>query len=275
MRDLARGRFPDLRAGRLVVAQRAVRVAVLIGLEGAGDRLGQAVGHSVVRARVIGFHVGGGHHDLRSVGAQYGALGLVHFVGHHEDRTVAALLGHHGEPHAGVAGRRLYDHTAGLEFAFAFGGVDDACGDAVLGRSARVEVLHLDGDGGFDAVGHMVELDERGVADEFGKRVVDCHGSVPCVVGGRLVRTGVVRKTAPRESHVQTMALRWGAAARRYITVAFRQSGVGWKSGAPVATHAVHWCGRRWGPEESDRYHLKLCVEDRALWGVWLATTTT
>ena len=85
----------------------------------------------------------------------------------------------------------------------------------------------LDGDGGFDAVGHMVELDERGVADEFGKRVVDCHGSVPCVVGGRLVRTGVVRKTAPRESRVQTMALRWGAAARRYITVAFRQSGVG------------------------------------------------
>ena len=34
----------------------------------------------------------------------------------------------------------------------------------------------FDCDGGFDAVGHMVEFDERSVADEFGKGIVDGHG---------------------------------------------------------------------------------------------------
>ena len=58
-----------------------------------------------------------------------------------------------------------------------FGGVDDAFGDAVLGRSTGVEVFDFDGDGGFDAgrLRDVVELDERGVADEFCEAVVDGH----------------------------------------------------------------------------------------------------
>ena len=70
----------------------------------------------------------------------------------------------------------VHDHAAGLQFAALLGGVDDAFGDAVLGRAARVQVFDLHRDGGFDVVGHVVEFDERGVADEFGQRVVDGHG---------------------------------------------------------------------------------------------------
>ena len=47
--------------------------------------------------------------------------------------------------------------------------------NAVFGGAARIEIFDFDCDGGFDAVGHMVEFDERSVADELGKGVVDGH----------------------------------------------------------------------------------------------------
>ena len=90
-------------------------------------------------------------------------------------RTVAALLGDQGQADAGVARGGLDDHAAGLQLAGLFGGVDDALGDAVLGGAAGVEVFDFGRDGGLDAFGHMVEADERGVADEFCEAVVDGH----------------------------------------------------------------------------------------------------
>ena len=79
------------------------------------------------------------------------------------------------QAYTGVAGGRFDDHAAGLEFAALLGGVDDAFGDAVFGGASRVEVFDFGRDGGLDAVGHMVEADERGVADEFCGAVVDGH----------------------------------------------------------------------------------------------------
>src|SRR6185295_10487297 len=43
---------PDLGPGAAYVRRRVLSVAVLVGLEGAGDLLGQAVGHRVVRLRI-------------------------------------------------------------------------------------------------------------------------------------------------------------------------------------------------------------------------------
>lgn len=76
---------------------------------------------------------------------------------------------------AGVAGGRFDYHTAGLELSGAFGGVDDALRDAVLGGSTGIEILHFDGDGRLDAVSDVMKLYEWRVADEFGKTVVNGH----------------------------------------------------------------------------------------------------
>ena len=175
MRDLVVGGLPDFRSGAAVVAFRTVRIVVLVGTVAAGNRLGEAVCHLVVGARVVRAGVGGGYDHFGAVCAQHRTLGFGNLVRQGENGAIAALQRHEGEPHAGIAGGRFHDHAAGLQFAAAFGRVDDAFGDAVLGRAARVQVFDLHRDGGFDAVGHVVEFDERGVADEFGQGIVDGH----------------------------------------------------------------------------------------------------
>ena len=169
------GGLPDFRAGGVVVAQRAVRIVVLVGAVAAWNGLGETVCHLIVGTWIVGARVGGGHDHFGTVCAQYGTLGFGDLVGQGEDGTVAALLGDHGQAYTGVAGGRFDDHAAGLEFAALLGGVDDAFGDAVFGGASRVEVFDFCRDGGLDAFGHMVEADERGVADEFCGAVVDGH----------------------------------------------------------------------------------------------------
>lgn len=175
MRDLMVGGFPDLWAGGVVVAQRSVGVVVLVRAESAGNRVGKALGDLIVGARVVGARIGGGDDDFGAVCAQHGTLGFGDFVWQREDRTVAALLCDEREPDAGVAGGRFDYHTAGLELSGAFGGVDDALRDAVLGGSTGIEILHFDGDGRLDAVSDVMKLYEWRVADEFGKTVVNGH----------------------------------------------------------------------------------------------------
>ena len=53
MRERSVGVAPDLGAGGLVVASRAVRVGVLVRLEGAGDLADEPIRDGVVRARVV------------------------------------------------------------------------------------------------------------------------------------------------------------------------------------------------------------------------------
>ena len=175
MRDLVVGGLPDFRTSGVIVAFGTVRIVVLVGTVAAGNRLGEAVRHLVVGARIVRTGVGGGYDHFGAVCAQHRTLGFGNLVRQGEDRTVSALQSHERESDTGVAGGRFHDHAAGLQFAAAFGRVDDAFGDAVLGRATRVQVFDLHRDGGFDAVGHVVEFDERGVADEFCGAVVDGH----------------------------------------------------------------------------------------------------
>ena len=117
------------------------------------------------------------------------------------------MQSHERESDAGVAGGRFHDHAAGLQFAAAFGRVDDAFGDAVLGRAARVQVFDLHRDGGFDAVGHVVEFDERGVADEFGQGIVDGHDVSFARCGSwafRMVLVSCSRSSRPSRAVVET-----------------------------------------------------------------------
>ena len=175
MRDLMVAGFPDFRTSGVVVAFRSVRVVVLVRAVSAGNRFGEAFRHLVVGARIIRTSIGRGYHHFCTVCAEYRTLGFGNLVWQGEDGAVSALLGHEGKSYAGVAGGRFHNHTARLEFAAAFGRVDDAFRNAVFGGAARIEIFDFDCDGGFDAVGHMVEFDERSVADELGKGVVDGH----------------------------------------------------------------------------------------------------
>ena len=175
MRDLMVTGFPDFRTGGAVVAFRSVRVVVLVRAVSAGNRFGEAFRHLIVGARIIRTSIGRGYHHFRTVCAKHRTLGFGNLVWQGENGAVSALLGHEGKSYAGVAGGRLHNHTARLEFAATFGRVDDAFRNAVFGGAARIEIFDFDCDGGFDAVGHTVEFDERSVADELGKGVVDGH----------------------------------------------------------------------------------------------------
>ena len=175
MRDLAVGVGPDLGPGGLVVAGRAHRVGVLVGLPRAVDLLDQPVGDAVVAVRMVGRHGRRAHHHVGAVRAQHVLLVLADLVRADEDAFVAALLGHQRQPDAGVAGGRFDDGAAGLELAAGLGGVDHLDRDAVLGAAAGVEVLDLGRNraGAFGDNG--VQLHQRGIADELTDVPGDAH----------------------------------------------------------------------------------------------------
>ncbi len=172
--DLPVRLLPQLRTGGLVVRTGVVRVAVLVGLPGAGLAR-EAVGHVVVRVRVLGVDGGRADHDLGAVRAHHVDLVHGHLVRADEDALVALLLGHDGESYTRVAAGRLHDGATGLEGSALLGGLDHPYGDPVLHGSAGIEVLDLRKDGGLQAFGHTVELHQRGVADEADHRVVELH----------------------------------------------------------------------------------------------------
>ena len=160
----------------MVVAFRPVRIVILVRTVPSRNCFGETFRHLIVGARIIRTSIGRGYDHFCTVCAEYRALGFGNLVRQGENGAVAALLRHEGKSDAGVAGGRLHNHTARLEFAAAFGRVNDTFRDAIFRGTARIEIFDFNGDGGFDAVGHVVEFDERSVADEFGKGIVDGHG---------------------------------------------------------------------------------------------------
>ena len=116
--------------------------------------------------------------ELGAERAQQGAALLRHGLRHRQDDVVAAGRADERERDARVAAGGLDDRAAGLELAGRLGGVDDRDADAVLDRVGRVVELELADDGRGGSVGDLVDADQRGVADERRRVVVDaCHGS--------------------------------------------------------------------------------------------------
>src|SRR6185312_13813547 len=141
--DLAVGVGPDLRAGSRVVAGRAFRVGVLVGLPRAGDLGDEPIGDAVVAVRMLGGDGGRADDDLGAVGNQHVALVLADLVGADEHALVAAVLGDEGQPDAGVARGRFDDGAAGPQLPAGFGGVDHLHRDPVLGAATGIEVFDL------------------------------------------------------------------------------------------------------------------------------------
>ena len=211
----ALGLLPDLGRSRLVVRLGIRQVRVLVGLEAAGDLLGEAVRDRVVRLGRVVVDGGRRDHDLGAVGAQRRDLLLAHLVRHHEDAAVALLRGRDREPDAGVARGRLDDRAAGAELALPLGRLDHREPDAVLVRAARVEELELREQCRRHVGAEAVEPHDRRRADEVEEsRVADgsrgedyaagtCarSGCVPSRTGIRVRSDG----TALRRGHDRAM----------------------------------------------------------------------
>ena len=148
-------------------------VEVLVGLEGAGDLLGEAIRHAVVRLGRLRRHLGRRDDDLGTVRAQQVDLLLRHLVRHHRDHAVALECRRYGQAGAGVAARGLDDRAARLELAVALGGIDQGYRGAVLDRAARVEGLHLRDQLWTQVLAEAREPHERRVADRIQDGVMD------------------------------------------------------------------------------------------------------
>ena len=172
--------LPQLRAGAVVVRLGVGRVEVLVGLEGAGDLLGQPICHAVVGLRRVGRHVGGRHHHLGAIRPQEIDLLLGHLVRHHRDHAVALQPRRDRETGARVARGGLHDRAAGLEAAIPLRGFDQPQRHPVLDRAARVERLHLRHKVRPESGSHPAEADKRRAADRLQNRVLDVRRGGVC-----------------------------------------------------------------------------------------------
>ena len=175
VRDRTFGLLPQLRAGGRVVRRGVVQVGVLVGLPPAGDLARQPVADAVVRVRVLGRHRRRTHLDLRAIGPQHADLVLRHLVGDDEDAVVAALLRDERQPHSGVPRRRFDDRAPRCQEPVTLGRVDHRHRDAVLHRTARIDVLNLGVDRGRQAFGDRSQPHQRGATDEIDDRVDNAH----------------------------------------------------------------------------------------------------
>ena len=117
--------------------------------------------------------------NLRAVCLEQVAALDAHRLRHCQDGFVAASCCDAGEADARVAGGRLDDRSARLQFAVFLGLLDYGLRDAVLDGASRIEVLELHVDVSLDVIGldEVVGLQERRTADQFRNAVVDfTHG---------------------------------------------------------------------------------------------------
>ena len=87
---------------------------------------------------------------------------------------VAAHRGDQGQPHAGVAGSAFDDGAAGLQQAALFRIVDHGDADAILHRSAGIDVVGFDVDLRLQALVDAIQPHQRSAANGF-ENVIAAH----------------------------------------------------------------------------------------------------
>src|SRR5208283_4935604 len=87
---------------------------------------------------------------------------------------------------SGVAARGFDDHCVGLNCAILFGCLNHRHPDPVLHTAERIKIFALDSDGGFEAVGDTVQLDQRGPADRFDYIIIEYAVRLHCLIGCNL-----------------------------------------------------------------------------------------
>src|SRR5207302_3205944 len=167
MRDLALRVLPDLGARGAIVGLGIHGVVVLIGVKGIGDFTGQFLGHGIVAARIIGLDGGGADNHFGTKALEEIDFLLRLFIGNCEDHLIAADGGDERQAHAGIAGGAFDDGAGGLEETLALGFVDHGNPDAVLDRTAGIQVIGFDVDLGFAVAGDTIEANDRRMTDGF------------------------------------------------------------------------------------------------------------
>ena len=158
------GIAPYLLGGGLTVDHGVSGVLELLWHEGAGmagdDLLGFPHGacHSLRP---------GGEDKLRPENGEKLSSLDGHGVGHGEDESVALGGADEGEGYAGVAAGRLDDQRILGDTAILLGRLDHGDADPVLNAAAGIEGLQLCHHRGLQPRGHLVQSDERGIADEL------------------------------------------------------------------------------------------------------------
>ena len=181
--DLALGLRPDLRPGGLDVALAVGDVVELVRPDRAMRlRLVELLGEPTGDLHVI-VRIGIGHRrhldQLRPAQAQRVFLLLALRVGNDDDGAIAERVGDERKADAGVAGGSLDDHPAGPERPALDRVLDDEQRGAILDRLARIHELGLAENGASGALGRMLELDQRRVADRLDDIVANLHGGRP------------------------------------------------------------------------------------------------
>ena len=187
--DLAIGILPDLGPGGFEVNLRIGGIGELLQDESiwslSQNLLG--LGHGSLHALRTG-----GEDKLRSKGPQQDAALHAHGVGHGQDQPVALHRGHERQGNSGVAAGGLDQHGLSRpDLARLLGRRNHADADAVLDAAVGIEALQLGGHRGPAACGYFVQLDQRGVSDQFRDVAGYLQGMTPYVIRSKLYPAAV------------------------------------------------------------------------------------
>ena len=209
------GLVPDLRSGGAVMRFGVAGIEILIGLKRTGNLARQPIRDRVVRLRRLSFDVGGADHHFRAVRPQQADLLRRHLVRHDKNHLVALEGSRHGEAMPGVARRGLDERAAGPQQPAPLGILDHGEPDPVLDAASWIELLELRKDGGAEALGDLVEAQQRGAADEVEDALHVLHrGTNSRRVGGGgrcAIRWTESARTRDRCSRASCGRLRSGA----------------------------------------------------------------
>ena len=172
MRQRAVGLLPDLFRRRAVVRQLVVDIHELVRVEifvrlFCNHRRSFADG-------AVGAFGGGRQHDFAAESLDHPAAFNRNGFAHHDDDVIAFDRSDHGQTDAGVAAGGFDDGFARRQAAVGLGLFDHGERNPVLDAAGRVEPFQLRPDFNGGVRGHMVDGNQRRVAD--GVQDVSIHG---------------------------------------------------------------------------------------------------
>ena len=178
--DAAVHLFPDLDGGGVVVE---AGIGLIIELE-RGKGVGIVPGQGL-RLADGSFHAFclRGAHDGGSETTHQDAFLLGEALGDKEHHSIAAVHADKGQPHTCIAGGRLDDRGAGLEYPPLLGVEDHSQGGAVFDAASGIQELKLGVDGGPAWPGDSAEPQHGGLADQFGNVFGDPQGHASLLNG--------------------------------------------------------------------------------------------
>src|SRR5581483_1962056 len=173
--DFAIGVVPDFRPGGLAVNFRICRIGKLLQ-----DVAVRSIALDFLGLRHGSLHAAGTgrEHQFRAEGHQQYTAFQAHGVRHNQDQLVSLYGSNEGQPDAGVATGRLdQNRLARLNSAGLLGVFNHDHANTVFHAVTWIEALEFRRHSSLRALGHFVEVNQRGAADQFCDILGDLQGS--------------------------------------------------------------------------------------------------